>query len=457
MAINPPAIGTANADAAKIVNAALLELDSKAMTALGTAAVPTWGFMGDSIAGNTGGVQGSEVNFGSDSPMHNALSLYYYGAVNLDNRADGFGFAEGGKTSAYILANQVPRLEAMAAAGQPIPDGLFFALGQNDAIVDAGRADASFANVKACLDRSLAAGVKTIAVMGAIPYNGMSGTDRASALDRFNALQRKYCAVTPGLEFLDVLSLFKDNSGAAEAMSPPEVRWRGALGSSGGTGIDTAHLAALAGRLAGKPLADILRRVLPPMSWPSMQAVDFDATKNPYGNYLGKRGMFLGTGGTINDTTSANIPANWQLTYDASAGITVTPTIVTDTFGQRRVRLEVSGTPTTSGVIGLFTQLSTAAPAGGYMLSGIAEKIGVVGLAGLSLSGPRVNIGSNQNTTNIIPGALTEVWSPRSPRPTYFANDFSGQTFAWSTAYVAGVPISGALEIVGRTAFVRES
>ena len=66
--------------------------------------------------------------------------------------------------------------------------------------------------------------------------------------------------------------------------------------------------------------------------------------------------MMIGTNGTLNAVADVNVPAGWAVT--SGSGITITPSIVTNSQGHNALRLSFSGTCT--GVGAFFTIEKTA-------------------------------------------------------------------------------------------------
>jgi len=473
MSITAPIIGEQFSAAAPKVTNSLITLDARSDLYAGSSKRALVAGIGDSIIGYLLGNQGDGYNLGAASPFFEVVSGHYNADIEINSLQYGFGAA--GRRSDYILANMVPAMRDYLAAGNRVPDITIVSAGQNDGVLRLDIADSAFSNITAIASAVRDMGVQNVIVMGVLPDPKITGASRPYALDYLNRRLMRWAAETPGMIPFEVLSLVKDVSGAPEALGASAVWWRkgvdaagnviarsgsqeqDGLGGIGSTAVDNEHPAMMFSRLAAPRLEPILRRLVPEYQMPNLTAVPWSNANNPWGNYLGLAGLNMGTGGTVNGTASADVPANWALAYNttAAAGLTLTPYIRVDANGLRRQGLTFSGRPTGVVVVTRTFSTSAAATIGQYALTGMQERIGVRGMSGYTLNGGGINAGTATSLTDIVPGTVSDVRVVRGLRPVGFSNDFSGKTFTWSHGFAAGVEVEGQVEF-WNTAFTRE-
>lgn len=465
MAFPIPAIGEDNSVADPKIRSGLGMLNAQIDMALGQSTSLLICPISDSIGGYLLGGQGSDLTYPSHSPFFWAQAMHYPADIVVNNGApdaaapltSGYGYAAPGQTSAYILANMVPQLEAKVAAGARVPDIVVVSSGQNDGVTDLTKAQGTFANIRDTVNRLLALGVRKVPLFGLLPYPGIAAPDRPWALDWCNSSLRQFARDTAGVRFIDCLAIAKDVSGAPEALANPEVQWRKGVnaagdivgvGGRGGTGIDTAHPSTGFGFALAREVAQALRECAPVRPYPDIAPVVFSASRDPLGSYLGRRGLFLdGANG---------LGAGWSV--DGVAGLTATPSLVTDDDGWVRQRITLSGTPTATGQVKLKTAMTADAPGGGYEMYGIADCVALDGATPPQLYGPRFSLGTADTSASIaamLKGAFSGRMVFTTPRPWFFQNSGgSSQEFGCAIGVRAGVPVSGYVEF-SRIAFKR--
>lgn len=307
------------------------------------------GAAGDSIADffmcSLGRAQ-SDSRVSAGSPLAWALALYP-ADVMIDGRQyanGGYNFGVGGTTSAQMLADQLPQIEARP------PDVLFIQTHQNDNIAILSDVTAQAPNTENTALGALAAGVKLVVILSCPPHNSRSGATRAKALAGLNERFARFALATPGVIYLDTLGVLLDPTAASTTLVP--YRGSAAPTAFGSYSSDGVHPTAMGCKAQAPLIADVLRMIAP-MRHPRAVVFSggYDGTNNPKGNLLKDSGFFTGTGGKLNGATDANVAANWELT--ANNGVTVTPSLVTDALGYPAQRLELGGTATATATVEL--------------------------------------------------------------------------------------------------------
>jgi hypothetical protein len=442
MAIQYPVVGvTPFPEAAATVNDNFRQISDMLASVGGLGRTITMGNAGDSISDNA-------ERADAYSPIYQARSTIYDADFVLDGRpfADGgMGFAVGGTNTAHMLSTQLPQLK------QRVPKALHLSCFQNNGVGNRAVADATFADATSFASQALDAGVEAIFWMGVVPYTGFVNGNRVYALHYLNDRMRNWATRIGGnVAYLDILGLLKSNDMAIEQAG--EVRWRGAAGSIGGTGIDTAHVAPYGAVEQSRLLADAYRRYFREHQWPTYSGLPFDNARNPWGNYF-PQGVFNGTDGTRTGTSTGPIPNGWNLSVP-DVGVTVTSSIITDARGSKSWVLDIAGTPTADGIIACTTNADSAADAGQWSIYCRYRYENVVGLAGTSVSVQGSGVGGAGQRAHIMPGTVTRTYKARDMYPRLFGNSFNGIQGAISHGLIAGVEVNARV-IVDQFGFSR--
>jgi lysophospholipase L1-like esterase len=387
--------------------------------------------------------------------------------ARLPENTRGLNFAKGGTTTQHMLDVQLPAMLEALDAGRTFTMAFGSAF-QNDRWNNLTEARASVTRVLTFVDTLLARGIDVV-MLGVWPHNLLVVNGTANAIGK-HYVERAMTAAAetrPGFRFIPILDLLKRGVPAEEAQG--QVNWvGGAKGTTGSATIDDIHNAPLGARLVAPVVAPAIRPLVRAFNPPVFDGLDFDETTNPLANIMGPAGRFTGSGGTLNGTpsnpgaaaTNANIPAGVQVIYDASAGVTLTPSLTGNPDWPFRITF--SGTPTTSQTMALARLVSSKRlfPGGNVEIYGKVRWVNMQGLAGLacgqgeiSLPGGaiiqpiRCPIGSVGGPSHVMPFALTEEVTLHSMAPAGYSNEYAATTrLDVVTATVAGVPISGAIE-----------
>ena len=334
MAVTPVGQAPAMLQAASIpkIEAVVSEYENGTLGGGGNAAElmqrpMTVGFAGDSIA------SGWKQRNG-DSPLWWAASELWpceYETVLATDMP--------GTSSSTLISSQIAVLEAMETP----PDVVIVQSIQNDYVGNIADADERFANYKQYAERAIAAGVSLVCLCSRPPKS--SPPDSAAALQYLNRKIENYCRATPGMFYVDVMSVWRRKTVADTSGTP----WHGTSGQSDAFSNDGVHPTMSACRAAAPLIVPVLQKYARPTKPLISAPIDYDDATTPYGNLMGKEGLMIGTSGRLNGAnnsgvagSAANTFKRWEIT-DGN-GITATPSIVIGPDGYRYQRIDLSGT-----------------------------------------------------------------------------------------------------------------
>jgi hypothetical protein len=367
-----------------------------------------------------------------------------------------FASGVGGSSSLHLISTQIAQLEALATK----PDVMMVQTLQNDYIQTKAQADSFCANVTTYTTRALAAGVKLVIITGRPPKS--EPTD-ISALNYAQSVLRNFAAITPGVAFLDFMSVLKDPLSTNELVASPFIGWRGLPDNSAtsfAADVTGVHPSFLAGRALAPMVSELFKTLCRPARPKAFIAKVWDPTLDPFGNVLGRSGLMVGTSGTLNGVANAGVAGTdegtfpnrsreWALTTEN--GITVTPTITIGADGFRRQRLTFSGTPSAAAKVGFVCNEYFAKPLARWSSEALLDFSSVTGIQAFEVN--NIYAGS---ATQAFPSPLTESYfiKERAVAPYSRAG---GGTYGFNINFYfkAGVAASGYVE-VGRCGLFRE-
>lgn len=296
----------------------------------------TFDFFGDSIGAKSAAMMGG---------VFRSAACFWAPGLNIQIRDD---YAVGGTSSTNLIsvqgANQpqLTRFQTAITGGRALPDCCVIQTYSNDANINTDTDADTFLGYQTTFAQAvLAMGVKLVIFASALPRVTGSDPEGRSAL---NSKIARYCSLNKGCVFFDWHNSSVDPNTASTTVSP----WNTVFN---GFSSDGVHPSAGAHFYAGRELAAILSPVVgrvTPRTFPNIRYIDnADASWNPLN---GTECNFLGTGGQLNGVNNTGVAGsaasqNNRWLIDASAGITVTPSIVTDDIGRRKQRMVISGTP----------------------------------------------------------------------------------------------------------------
>jgi hypothetical protein len=394
---------------------------------------------GDSISGN--GATGLGGVF-------RAAAFYWAPGLNIQIRT---GYGRGGSLSAELIANQGPNTAQLTlfqnaiAGGASLPDICAIQTHSNDNFTAANAL--SFAeNQITFANAVLAMGVPLVIICSSVP-KATSGADQSGRMT-INSLLRRYADLTPGVVFFDWFSeAFDPNAAFSSSITP----WNSVFG---GYSTDGVHPTGGAAFFAGKAMADLLLNIVgrvQPRTMANIRYADTNANTR-WNNLLGPEGNFQGTGGQLNGVDDANVAGTantqnnrWQIT--TPAGVTVTPSIITDANGVRQQRMVLSGTPSANGQI-ILRYNNNYQP----VTSALFERqaiLDVTNLAGISEFSAMGVIGpswSPPSATGVFP-THSGKWFMRTINGPQTFSSGGAQNYDVSLNVLNGVPVSGTVDV----------
>lgn len=433
----PTPLVTSDIDGSTQIGAGVRLLTDVANVGLGMGRRLVAGSAGDSMEDNDFG--GKANNTGSavmaaDSAIFHMLAEHYNADIDFDAvpyENGGHAVATGGTTTQNLLEVQADKV-----ISRP-PDLLFVSTLQNDNILDAASATASVGRAIEAMEKMLPYLPLGIVLRGALPKGIAAGPNRPEALTMANAMMRAWAARTPGVAYVDVLALLKDQTGTFEVAANPSVPFK--EGFSG----DQVHFLADGGRAAAGPMAAIVRGIVPERQLVEIAARDYSQAY-PWGSYFGgRRALMMGTGSTINGTASNDVPAGWTINYPTDGGLALVPGIVVGADGYRRFVMSWTGTATKQVVLTMATSNNQPCEAGMFGAEMLADHTAVEGW-GVNYSTPVCNIGDNTWT---LSGVINGTRLFRSPRLVPFSNEFSTKTMTISAVVNSGVSPKGTIGV----------
>ena len=383
---------------------------------------PILGLAGDSILAN-----GARLQFTSSFLTWYAFTLGGYAGFDWTPTTyaqGGYVFAVGGKTTAQVLSEQLPQIQARP------PTILLLNSGTNNAYTTMADADQAVADLQAVAAGALAAGVKEVWLYPILPK---TNNQYVPAINRnahlhINARLAAYANATPG-----VVQLNPDY-----AVTIPDSLYYVA---KPGVLIDGTHTACLGAyhqrRLLPLPPSRRARRT-------THCASIWHATDAPWANVLGNAGRMLTGGGTLNGVSgNANVASGWTLSN--TAGLTVVPTLVANGDGTSRQRLVLSGTQTdNAGRVTLaWTVANGAYFAGAASTWDLELRVRVAGCSGLFMPDltARVDGGGSFSVTGI--GTLAGDYAPGDEIDLFIYNTTPITATSAATGFTVQLQLAG--------------
>lgn len=368
-----------------------------------------------------------------------AAAWYWAPGLNIRTRT---AYSVSGSVSGDILATQLPAFQAAIAGGTPLPDICMIQTHSND-FFNAGGALSLAQNQITLANTLLDMGVPLVIIGSALPKtNGGSQSGRME----INSILRRFADLTSGVVFFDWFSQAVDpNAPTASAFSP----WNPVFE---GYSTDGVHPSGGATFFAGKMIADMLTNIVGKVQPRTMANIRYANTNadTRWDNLLGPEGNFQGNGGQLNGVVNAGVAGTantqnnrWQIT--SPAGVTVTPSIVTEPNGHRKQRMVISGTPSADGTILLNYNHNllpiTAALFERQAILDFTDIAGVRNFNALGMFGPRFDPPPN----GVFP-THSGRWFVRDLNPVEISS-VGGANYGVQLEVRNGVPVSGTIDV----------
>ena len=378
-------------------------------------------FFGDSLAGTSSGIQAAL----------NAAATYWAPGLNINLRDS---YAVGGSAVATLVSAQLPAFQAAIAGGKALPDIVAIQHYGTDDDSTYTKALALYQAQVDFVDAVKAMGVPLVIMCAPMPETGAFPVGRTI----IGTLVSEYCAANSGVVFFDWFS-----SGAAVATAnPTEVLWKTNYSTDGG------HPGSLGNFYAGRALANLLTPIVGRVEPRTLVSTRYSnsSLNTEFYSFEGPEGNFLGTSGKLNGALDSGVAGSstvannfWEIT--APAGVTVVPSIVTDSEGHRNQRMVLSGTPAATGSI-LLRYANGFLPrnAMSYRSQAVVKATDLVGCTGLDYNQ------TNPGYTHPLP-TLNGTFLLRDLKPIATGSNGGSYSGDFRVGVFAGTPISGTVDV----------